>query len=262
MVVQDPDAEGLVEHLCLLQEAEDLRSWVAARAARPSGLEKRLASASKLRAKSGVARGVRRIGPRRRRGAAARFGERGRGKFLASPRTRSAGRARRRTRRAGRGRPVGARRGDLARARGAAPPGLFSEGPETRRRRRLGGRARGVARGRREDARGVGGAVRGEGRPLQLRARGEPRRRLREPVQARRPGGKEPSEMDGTPTLRLVPSRHSDKTARRIRKTGLCPLERFSRLAGRRPTTARRCARSCSTRAAPRRPRRRARRRR
>ena len=54
-VVEDLDAENLLEHLCLAEEAKEVRGWVAEKTPRPAGLDKRLSSAAKLRGKGNVA---------------------------------------------------------------------------------------------------------------------------------------------------------------------------------------------------------------
>ena len=54
-VVEDLDAENLLEHLCLAEEAKEVRGWVAEKTPRPTGLDKRLSSAAKLRGKGNVA---------------------------------------------------------------------------------------------------------------------------------------------------------------------------------------------------------------
>ena len=54
-VVEDLDAENLLEHLCLEEEAKEVRGWVAEKTPRPAGLDKRLSSAAKLRGKGNVA---------------------------------------------------------------------------------------------------------------------------------------------------------------------------------------------------------------
>ena len=54
-VVEDLDAENLLEHLCLAEEATEVRGWVAEKTPRPAGLDKRLSSAAKLRGKGNVA---------------------------------------------------------------------------------------------------------------------------------------------------------------------------------------------------------------
>ena len=54
-VVEDLDAENLLEHLCLEEEAKEVQGWVAEKTPRPAGLDKRLSSAAKLRGKGNVA---------------------------------------------------------------------------------------------------------------------------------------------------------------------------------------------------------------
>ena len=54
-IIEDLDTENLLEHLCLEEEAKELRSWVADKTPRPAGVDKRLSSAAKLRGKGNVA---------------------------------------------------------------------------------------------------------------------------------------------------------------------------------------------------------------
>jgi len=54
-IIEDLDAENLLEHLCLEEEAKKLRNWVADKTPRPAGVDKRLSSAAKLRGKGNVA---------------------------------------------------------------------------------------------------------------------------------------------------------------------------------------------------------------